>query len=412
MPPILDNPIVVTGLGAVSPFGLGRDVFWRSLIAGADALRPLDRFDTEGYRFKTGGQVPFDDNELGHSDLDLAHRFAFFAVDEAMKQSGFSDGLGSVDPARFAAVGATNFGGVATGEGLARDVLANERPFDRARYDESSGAALAHRLGDRYGLRGPRLVQSLSCASGNAALETAWRMARAGRIDAAIVIGYDALNAFCWSGLSALRTMTTDTVRPFDAKRNGTLFSEGAGALVVETLASAKRRGAKPLAELAGCATDNNAFHMTAPDKGGEGQVTAARRAMRDGGVDPGTVDHVNMHGTGTKYNDSTETAVFKTVLGRRAREIPFTSIKSMIGHTMGAASALEAIASILTMREGVVPPTIHYNEPDPECDLDYCTGGPRKGDYGVVVNNASGIGGCNSIIVLRRRPLAEEAGS
>jgi 3-oxoacyl-(acyl-carrier-protein) synthase len=197
--------------------------------------------------------------------------------------------------------------------------------------------------------------------------------------------------------------MTRDEIRPFDKNRNGTLFSEGAGALVLESLDHAAARGASPLAELAGGGLNNNAFHMTAPAKEGAGSAAAMATALADAGLAPEDVDHVNTHGTGTKHNDVTETQAIKAVLGEHARRVPITAIKSMTGHLMGAAGSAEAIASVLTIRDGVIPPTIHFEEPDPECDLDLVANAARPYAARTVISNSAGIGGCNAAVVFRK---------
>ncbi|MCK4415499.1 MAG: beta-ketoacyl-[acyl-carrier-protein] synthase family protein, partial [Candidatus Eisenbacteria sp.] len=250
---------------------------------------------------------------------------------------------------------------------------------------------------------GPVLTLSLSCASGNAAVASAADLLRSGRAEMALAAGYDAMSDLSWGGLCALRTMSEDKVRPFDRRRDGTIFSEGCGAIVLETLEHARKRGADVLAEVTGYATNNNAYHMTHPPKDGQGMTEAMRAALCNAGLAPESVDYINAHGTGTKLNDSSETAAIKAVFGEHAYRMPVTSNKSMVGHAMGAASALEAVASVLTLRDGIIPPTINLEEPDPECDLDYVPNESRKQQVQVVLNNASGIGGCNCAVIFRR---------
>jgi len=200
-----------------------------------------------------------------------------------------------------------------------------------------------------------------------------------------------------------LRTMSREAVRPFDKNRDGTIFSEGAGALVVEEYEHAKRRGAPIVAELAGYGLNNNAFHMTAPAKEGAGSAAVMRMALADAGLRPDEVDHINAHGTGTKPNDVTETQAIKAVFGDHAGRMPVTSIKGSIGHLMGAAGSVEAIASILSLRDGLIPPTMNFREADPECDLDYVFHAPRTAAIKTVLSNSAGIGGCNAAVILRK---------
>jgi 3-oxoacyl-[acyl-carrier-protein] synthase II len=215
--------------------------------------------------------------------------------------------------------------------------------------------------------------------------------------------GYDALSEFVWAGLGALRTMSAEAVRPFDKNRDGTIFSEGAGALIVEELGYARERGAPIQAELFGYGHNNSAWHMTAPARGGAGTAAVIRMALSDAGISPVQVDHVNAHGTGTVPNDLTETQAIKAVFGEHARRIPVTSIKGMTGHLMGAAGSAEAIATILSIRDSFVPPTINYDTPDPDCDLDYVTNAGRRAEVRIALSNSAGIGGCNAAALFGR---------
>ena len=268
---------------------------------------------------------------------------------------------------------------------------------------QQSFQSCADIVADIWQFAGPRSVLSLSCASGTAALAYGADLIRSGRAQAIVTGGFDGLSKYAWSGLSALRTMTKDEIRPFDKRRAGTIFSEGAGALVVEELEHARARGAKILAEVVGWGTNNNAFHLTAPSKQGAGSAAVMSMALASGGIKPSDIDHVNAHGTGTPHNDVTETDAIKSVFGDHAGHMPVTAIKSMTGHMMGAAGSVEAIASIMTIRSGIIPPTINYGEPDPACDLDYVTNGKREGSVQTVLSNSAGIGGCNAAVILRK---------
>ena len=225
---------------------------------------------------------------------------------------------------------------------------------------------------------------------------------RLGRADAMVAGGYDELALFSYGGLCALRAVTPEVIRPFDKRRKGTIFSEGAGVVVVEALESAEQRGATIHAEVPGHAMNNDAFHMTAPDRKGRGIQAVMQAALADAVVSPDEIDHISAHGTGTLYNDKIETACIKAVFGDDAYDIPVVSVKSEMGHTMGAAGTLEVICSILTIRHQRVPPTINLEEPDPECDLDYVPGESRAHDVRTVLCNSYGIGGTNAAIVIR----------
>ncbi len=387
--------VVITGMGAVSCLGVGVDAFWRGLLARQYGIRPITRFDTSEHKNKEAGEAR--DFAVKPSP-DPAVQFLFAAADEATRQAG------SLNVARAGAVLGTNFGAMDCGRRFFDSVAAGSREIasDFRSYDFSQPAEL---VAERHGFRGVRCVISLSCSSGNAALGRAAEIIRSGEADAALVGGFDAISEVSWAGLEALRTMTSGVIRPFDRRRDGTIFSEGAGVVILESLESAERRGAEILAEFLGFWMNNNAYHMAHPDKGGESVAKAMRLALDDARIAPEAVDHINAHGTGTKFNDSTETLAIKTVFGERAQKIPVNSIKSMIGHVMGAASALEAICCVQTLRDGIVPATIHLEERDPECDLDYVADGPRECKAKIVLSNSSGIGGANCAVVFGKWP-------
>jgi len=396
--------VVITGMGAVTPFGTGVEVLWEGLVAGRDAIRPITRFDTTDYRVKVGGVVGetgFDfPEDPGLSRLDLGVQFCARAVREAVQSARLT--RDDIQASDSAIVLSTNFGQAKTYQEVCESSLAELGTNPDALGQGLLEFAPAF-LAELWGVRGPRAMISLSCASGNAALAYAAELLRRRRAQLAIVAGYDLISEFAWSGLLALRTMTTGKIAPFDRKRSGTIFGEGAGVMILETEAHAAARGARARVELAGHHTNNNAFHLTAPDKDGAALARAMKLALDDARCLPREVDHVNAHGTATPLNDKTETAAIKTVLGKRAYEIPVNSIKSMIGHLMGAASIVETIAAALTCETGVVPPTIHFETPDPDCDLHYCTSGAEKHDVRCAVSNSAGLGGCNSVVVLRR---------
>jgi len=333
------------------------------------------------------------------SVLPPACRYAAAATREAFESSGLA---GRASHPSIAIVLATNFGAAEVGRAICRQIIesGDEFPPDASQWQMQR---IADYLAGQLELDGPRLMLSLSCASGVAAIGEGMELIRSGKVQAAIVGGFDELSFYAYTGLSALRAITPDIIRPFDRNRKGTLFSEGAGALVLETEESARRRGAVIYAEAAGCAMNNDAYHMTAPDKSGRGIISVMRKALADSGVNTDEVDHVNAHGTGTQFNDKTETTAIKEIFGERAYRIPVNSMKSMIGHTMGASGALEAIGTILTLRDGIIPPTINLETPDPECDLDYVPGEAREMAVNTALCNSYGFGGTNAAAVFRR---------
>ena len=383
--------LVVTGIGAASPLGWGVRALWDGLLAGRSGLGRVKRFDASAFRSAGGGEVPEGDAD-GLADglancRSLAEKYLLASVREAVEDAG-------VPCEGTALVVGTNFGGMSRAE----ESLAGGGTGDLTDYEFR---AQADRVAARVGLSGPRVALSMSCASGTAAMVVARDLIRAGRAERVVAAGYDELSRYAFAGLEALRAMSPEALRPFDRKRDGTLFSEGAGALVIEKDADARARGRDAYAALAGGALNNDAYHMTAPEKEARGIRSLMRAALADAGVRPGEVDHVNLHGTGTKYNDLIETMAVKDVFGERGRSIPVTANKSELGHAMGAAGALEAIASVLTIRHGRIPPTAGLEEQDPECDLDLVRDAPRETRVRVVLKTSYGIGGTNAAVVL-----------
>lgn len=391
----IQKRVAVTGIGAVTPFGEGIDALWQACIQGKSGLGQISCFDTEGFALTRGGQIP--DLHVPEG-IDRASFIMQTAASEAFADAGLAKGDDMTHAG--AVVLATNFGGACSGEQLFTDIGSGDINPTAAEYQMST---CADRVGAQLGMCGPRVMLSLSCASGAAAICHGTELIRMGHADIVLVGGYDALSRFAWAGLSALRAMTKDEIRPFDKNRAGTIFSEGAGALILEDMSHAKERQAEIHAEVLGGWMNNNAFHLTAPAKLGAGSAMVMTRALAEAGVAPESIDHIDAHGTGTKYNDVTETQAIKTVFGEHASSLTVTSIKATTGHLMGAAGAIESISAIKTMKHGIIPPTINFETPDPECDLDYVTNTAREADVKTVVSNSAGIGGCNSAVVLRR---------
>ena len=385
---------VITGLGSVSPFGRGVPALWTGLVSGHKALRPITLFPTAGLRSSLGGEVPGYPPPAAPGEPTRAERFLKDALAEALADAGL--GAGGFDPERAALAIGTNFGGMAAAE----HALSPGGAPTLAGYDF---AGIVARSAAAVGFAGSTASPSVSCASGSAALVVALELVRAGRADMVVAAGYDELSLFCLAGLSALHAISPGDITPFDLHRAGTVFSEGAGALVVESAEGAADRGARALCELSGGAANNDAYHLTAPEKEGRGIVRLMRAALADAGVVPEEIGHVNLHGTGTKYNDLIETKALKEVFGAHARKLVLTANKSMIGHTMGAAGAHESVAAVKSLVENLVPPTVGIGTPAPECDLDYCPGTARRVALRAVLKNSYGIGGVNASVVFRK---------
>lgn len=387
--------VVITGMGVVTCLGNELETVWAALLAGKSGLAPMTRWDPAGLRNPRMGEVvnfPWDDEH------DEASQFALHAAREALTCAGL------LEARDVALVSSTNFGGAASWDQYLACMQAGAVDAETAElFTEFTYSRTAELLSDAFHLCPPCRVLSLSCSSGTAAIGQGMDLIRLGKVTAVLCEGHDSLAYSSMAGLSILRTITNEEIRPFDVRRSGTLFGEGAGAVVLEELEHARSRGARIYGEVLGYAVNNNGYHLTAPDKEGEGIVAVLQAALRDAGVAGEQVDYVNAHGTGTAYFDVTETKAVKTVLGARAYQIPLDSIKPATGHMMSAAGSVEAIATLCALRDGHVPPTLNLEQPDPACDLDYVPGQSRRADIRTALSISSGIGGNNAALVLRR---------
>lgn len=397
-------PIVITGLGAVTPFGTGVDALWQALLRGDSAITDMDLFDLGGIACTKAGVVRDYTPPTGFEKGPRASGFAAGACIEALRQAGLPGNLAAL--AETALITASNFGDIDVGE--AALIPADHPGHDPAASLHCAHATPAAALAQALGLGGLRIPLSLSCSSGASAAATAANMIAAGRVNRVLVVGYDAISRFSWSGLCSLRTMTKDAVRPFDVNRGGTIFTEGAAAFVLERADLCSARGATPLAVLSGWASGNNGHHMTAPAPRGAGSEYVMRKALERAGLAPDAVDHINVHGTGTKPNDTTETQAIQDLFGTRSASIPVTSVKGLLGHMLGAAGSVELALSVLSLRHGLIPPTGNLLSQDPECPLDVVTS-PRALPLNCVLSNSAGFGGCNAAVVLERAEGGEQ---
>lgn len=411
----MKTDVVITGMGAVSPHGRGVKALWNGLLEGRSAFSPLTLFDASMFRNPLAGNVAGYDPEPNGQPRAL--RMLLDASREALRDAfaldeGAGDGCigvkfsGDEAITHGAIVTGTNFGGMSAAETALVD---GARDPSKASLEKYLCGHAGDELARRYGIRGPRLNISLSCASGTAAIGLAFDLVRRGRAEFVLVCGYDELSLYVYAGLSALRAITTETIRPFDKRRKGTLFSEGAGAMVVESAEHAARRKAPRIhAKILGRAMNNDGFHMTAPETEAHGIKALMRDALKDAGIEPEGIDHINLHATGTPYNDAIETKAVHAVFGARGRSIPVCSVKSSIGHTMGAAGVLESIAAVNTLNAGLVPPVLGLEaaEKDPECDLNAPIGVPLRGAFNTILKTSYGFGGTNAAIVLEHPRL------
>ena len=400
--------VVITGLGAVTPIGTGTQTFWDAAVRGANGIQPLKSIDTTEFRSKVGGEVKdfdplkhFGAEEIAH--LGRSSQFAVVAARMAVAQSGLD--MGKEDPYRICVCVGTTMG---EPQILEQGIEIKYKTSDARKIPaglprQYPCGTIPANVAREFGTRGPAMMIPTACAAGNYALGYTYDLIRLGKIDAAISGGSDPFSKIAFTGFNRLLATTKDCCRPFDLNREGMAVSEGAGMLIVEELEHAKKRGAPILAELLGYGLGCDAHKMTIPDPAGSGGIEALRKALTNSGIAAEQVDYVSAHGTGTGENDKVETLIMKTVLGEHARKAPISSIKSMLGHTMGAASAIEAVACVLMIRNNVALPTINYVTADPECDLDCIPNTARNMKIDTVVSNAYAFGGnCSSIVLAR----------
>lgn len=405
--------IVITGIGLVTPYGVGKDIFWEGLISGKNAIDYLTTVDTTDSPVKVGGEVKDFDPEglLGKKEARKMDRFTQFAVVagiEAIKDAGLN--FDKVDRERVGVIVGSGIGGIHILE--QQHSLLLERGPDRISPFFIpmliSNMASAY-LSIMFGLKGISFSVNTACATGATAIGEAFKAIQLGECDIVITGGTDSaitpLSIAGFTNMKALSTRNdpTKASRPFDAERDGFVIAEGAGIMVIEDLESARSRGANVYAEIVGIGSTSDAYHLTAPEPEGRLQARAMELALIYGGINKEDVDYINAHGTSTPLNDVVETKAIKTLFGDLAYKIPISSNKSMIGHTLGAAGAIELIATALTIKEGIIPPTINYEHPDPECDLDYVPNVKREKEVRVALSNSFGFGGHNVSIALKK---------
>jgi 3-oxoacyl-[acyl-carrier-protein] synthase II len=405
---------VVTGLGAITPIGNDAESFWTSLQAGRSGVAPISAYDPSGEEVRIAAEVKgFDPATwMDFKQARRMSRFSQFAV-AAAAQAIAGGGL-QISDANRDEIGVI----VNTGGGGIGDVAIGERIFleqggkrvSPFMVPMLSPSMAACQISIQNNLRGPVIASVAACASGVQALIDAQRLIEHGDVDVVLAGGTEsAILPVAFAALAnmgALSKRNDDpegASRPFDADRDGFVFGEGAAVLLVESAEYAERRGANIIAEVAGGAMTGDAFHISAPDPSGEGAARAMLRALRDAGVAPDEVDYVAAHGTSTPLNDATETKAIHTAFGDHASRLAVSSNKSMVGHTLGAAGAISAVAAVCAIRDGMIPPTINYETPDPDCDLDYVPNTARKAPVRTAIINGFGFGGQNAVAVFRR---------
>ena len=410
----MSRRVVVTGLGAVSPVGNTVEEAWENLKAGRSGVATITRFDTEDLVTKFAGEVKnFDPNALfGRKEARRTDRYTQFAM-EASRQAIEESGLlkNGVNRERIGLVIGSCVGGLDTTLDQ-HDVLRKRgpsriNPFAIPMLLPDTASA---RIAIDYGLQGPNMAIVSACATGANSLGEAFEMIVRGDADALITGGAEAcVNRLIVAGFNVMGALSENNdnpagaCRPFDLNRDGFVMGEGAAVLVLEELEHAKQRGATILAEFVGYGTSVDANHMAAPLEDGSGAALAMRKAIQRANLDPTDIDYINTHGTGTLLNDKTETKVIKDVLGEHAYNVKITSSKSMTGHLFGGAGALEALVCVKTLTNGIISPTINYETPDPDCDLDCTPNEARQGDVSIGLSNSFGLGGHNATIIIKK---------
>ena len=415
-----DCRVVVTGLGLVTPLGTGIEKNWEALMAGRSGIGPITRFDVSDFAARIAGEVrdfnPHDWIEKKDvKKMDLFIQYAVGAAEQAMRQSGLKIDNGNAE--RVGVLVGVGIGGLLTIEEnhllFLETRLKRITPFFIPKLISNLAPG---QIAIRYGARGINLSTTSACASSSHAVGEAYRMIRDGYLDAAITGGAEAaLTSLGIGGFIAMRALSTRNdapeaaSRPFDAERDGFVMSEGAASLILEEREAALARGANIVAEIVGYAANGDAYHMTSPSPEGQGAGRCMTLCLEDGDLDPNEVDYINAHGTSTPQGDAAETQAIKHVFGERAAKIAVSSTKSMTGHTLGAAGAIESVYTVLAIERGMMPPTINYEHPDPECDLDYVPNRPRPAKIRIALNNSFGFGGTNATLAFK--PAVELSG-
>ena len=396
--------VVVTGIGAVTSIGSNVEDFWHNLLAGECGIRELTLFDPASYRTQTAAQVTeIPDAFLSPQQkrrMSRADRMGLAAAREAIAQSGID--LSREDPTRVGVILGGGTSGLIDSEAFYQLHLSGKKGRP-SRVLNHLPDAITDRIAQYFGVQGLKSTITTACSSSANAMGYAHDAIAAGYADVMLTGGSDVLARLTYAGFNSLRSVDPDPCRPFDRERKGLSIGEAAGILVFEERDRAMRRGAPILAEFLGYGVTSDAHHMTAPDPSGAAGGRTIRAALESAGVNRDEIDYINAHGTATPQNDSAETAAIKAALGDRSRQIPISSIKSMIGHCLCASGAIEGVATVLTIRDNKVPPTIHYASPDPTCDLDYVPNEARDADVAVALSNSFAFGGNSSVVVFGR---------
>jgi 3-oxoacyl-[acyl-carrier-protein] synthase II len=404
---MMDNKrIVITGVGVISPIGCNKDVFWDALISGVSGASEVKAFDTSDFKVHNGCEVKdfkYEDYiSNGSRKVGKGSQFAVAATKLALDDSKID--VKNIDLERVGVSIGTTAGEIQILERV------NKLRYEKGDDNVDTDLFLKHpcnnipsNIAIEFGFEGPNTIIPTACAAGNYAIGYACDLIRLGRADIMVAGGTDPFSKVAYVGFSKLNAIAPEVCQPFDKNRKGMLIGEGAGMLVLESMEDALARNANIYAEILGYGLSCDGYHITIPQPEGNGVVSAMRKALKYANIKPEDVQHISAHGTGTVANDKAETISIKKVFGEHSKRLAVISIKSMIGHTMGAASAIEAIACALAVKEDIVPPTINYETKDPECDLDFVPNVKREMQVNIALNNAYAFGGNNSCLVLKK---------
>jgi len=397
--------VVITGMGIVTGLGTGKGENLSGITEGRDAVREITLFDTSAYgggNATSGAEArnfkfPARLKKIKTARYDRAAKLVLVATDEAFEEAAFEGG----PPVDTCVILGTTLGGMISGTAYHREILAGRPGRHKHLYDYLACSQAAD-VSMEWGLTGQSFTVSNACASGANAIGFAFREIRSGRLATALAGGFDTMCEFTYAGFNSLQAITRTRCSPFDKNRDGLALGEGAAVLVMEELGQAKKRGAAILAEITGYGESSDAFHITRPEPTGAGAAAAIKEALTLAGIAPPDIDYINAHGTATIFNDAMEAQAIKRAFGAAAKTVPVSSVKAMIGHTLGGAGAAEAVISVLALRSGILPPNINYTTPDPDCDLNIVDRPGQKASLKRVMSNSFGFGGANAVLVMQ----------
>ena len=389
-------------MGIITALGVGKKENISGILEGQNAIKKIASFDVSGYRGKTGGEISGFNfskklKQLKPSRLDRATKLLLTSIDEAVAEAGRLNHLPSNTPVILG----TTLGGMLSGEAYHRNIVSGKKAKPSLLLDYLAHYQAIH-IAEEYGLDSAAFTISNACASGTNAIGLAYNEIRAGNAEIALAGGYDTMCEFTFAGFNSLQAVTQTLCRPFDKNRDGLVLGEGVGIIVLEEMSCAVSRNANIIAEIIGYGESSDAFHITRPEPSGDGAGLAISRALTCAGVGASDIDYINAHGTGTPYNDAMEAKAIQKIFGNASQNIPVSSIKSMIGHLLGGAGAVEAVITVMAMNKGVLPPNINYQTPDPDCPLNIVDKSEQPASIKRAVSNSFGFGGANAAIIFQ----------